>query len=184
MNLSHIRTKRLAALLAIATLTTALAACHSLRNVATDQEPAPAPTPTDEHPAAVVSTPEKPRELTVLNFSAVVEGASVNGQLRMASDSLIWLSVTKILELGRAMATPDSVWVSVPLASKYFAGNYTDLQRYTKRPVSFDDLQRIAASDNAEAQIEQLARQMGFDAKVRITRRQKVQRLTFPFTKQ
>ena len=172
--------RRLPHILALSALLATATACHTPRHVAT----APTPLPAEEAPAPTAPIDNEPRVLTVMNFNAVVEGATVNGQLRMASDSLIWMSVTKIVELGRAMATPDSVWVSVPLAGKHFAGNYTDLERHTKRPVCFATLQQIANADDAEAQIEELARQMGFDAKVRITRRQQVQRLTFPFTKQ
>lgn len=180
MTAPRISTARLLPTALLVALMATVASCRGVHPVADNQPPLPA----DEPPAPVIAPGCEPRTLTVVNFTAVVEGTSVNGQMRMASDSVIWMSMTKIVELGRAMATPDSVWVSVPLAGKYFAGNYTDLERYTKRPVGFDALQQIAVADDAEAQIEALARQMGFEAKVRITRRQQVQRLTFPFTKQ
>ncbi len=180
MTTTHTTPIRLMRTLAMVLLLTTFAACRSARHMTTDQPPLPA----DETASTVVTHSDEPRTLVVMNFNAVVEGTSVSGQLRLASDSLIWMSVTKIVELGRAMATPDSVWVNVPLAGKYFAGNYSDLERHTKRAVSFAALQQIATADDAEVQIEDLARQMGFDAKVRITRRQKVQRLTFPFSKQ
>lgn len=140
---------------------------------------------------AVVATPEAAtqpqepprRELTVTTFTAMVNGISATGQVRMAEDSVIWLSVTKLVELGRGLATQDSVWLSVPLADRYFAGSYADLQRITKRRLSYADLQAMVAADDAGEQIEALAAAMGYEAKVYITGRRKVERLTFPFRK-
>lgn len=179
MRLIYNPTMRLRHVLPMAALLLTMAACRTARPIVSDN----APTLPDQPAAEATDAATQPRELEVMTFTAVVEGTTVSGQLRMASDSIIWVSVNKIIELGRAMATVDSVWVNVPIAGKYFAGNYTDVERYSKQPVSFGALQQMARSDNAEQMIETLARQMGLDAKVRITRRQKVQRLTFPFTK-
>lgn len=158
-----------------------LAACHTTKPVAERQQP------TDTTPVQPTATPlpapTAPRELTVINFNAVVEGTSMTGQLRMANDSIIWLSLTKIIELGRAIATPDSVFINIPIAGKHFAGNYTDVEHIAKQPVSFAALQQMATANDAEQQIEQLAQRMGLSAKVQITRRQKAQRLTFPFSR-
>lgn len=154
-----------------------MAGCHTLRPVAVHPEKS------DTIATELTDTPDAPRELSVITFTAIVDGASVNGQLRMATDSLMWVSVTKIIELGRAIATPDSVWVNVPLAGRYYRGTYADLSHRLKRPVTFQMLQDIATDDNAEQQIAELASQLGFTASVRITRRQKVERLTFPFAR-
>ena len=133
-------------------------------------------------PASVAEQPEPPRrELTVTTFTAMVNGISASGQLRMAEDSVIWLNVTKLVELGRGLATKDSVWLSVPLADRYFAGTYADLQRLTKRRITYADLQAMVKADDAEEQIEALAASLGYEAKVYITARRKVERLTFPF---
>ena len=135
-------------------------------------------------PVSVAEQPEPPRrELTVTTFTAMVNGISASGQLRMAEDSVIWLNVTKLVELGRGLATKDSVWLSVPLADRYFAGTYADLQRLTKRRITYADLQAMVKADDAEEQIEALAASLGYEAKVYITARRKVERLTFPFRK-
>ncbi len=142
--------------------------------------------------AAPSSQPEAvaegtPRECMVMNFTAEAEGLSFNGQLRVAKDSLMWMNGSKILEIGRALASPDSVWVSVPLMQRYFAGTYADLRRATSVNVTFDELQRIAFSDEEEMarKISQIARRMGYaDVKVKVTSRQRVEKLTFPFRKQ
>ena len=46
------------------------------------------------------------------NFSCSVQGITVNGQIRMAKDSVVWLSINKIVELGRAKLTPNRVQFS------------------------------------------------------------------------
>lgn len=121
------------------------------------------------------------RELTAMNFTATVDGMSVSGQVRQASDSIIWVTVSKFFELGRAKATVDSVWVSVPLAGRRFAGTYAEASRVAKREVSFEALQGILGAPDAERQIEALAATLGLEATVRLGRRQKMETLTFPF---
>ena len=132
-----------------------------------------------------VAAPAAPqRELTVTTFTAIVNGISASGQMRVAEDSVLWVSVNKLVELGRAMATQDSVWVTVNFGDRHFAGTYDDLQRLTKRYITFDDLMAVAMADDAGEQINSLAASLGFDATVYITGRRKVNRLTFPFKKQ
>ena len=147
--------------------------CRSTRQAATTTAP------------ATVAAPAAPqRQLTVITFSAIVNGFSASGQMRVAEDSVLWVSVNKLVELGRAMATQDSVWVTVNFGDRHFAGTYDDLQRLTKRYITFDDLMAVAMADDAGEQISSLAASLGFDATVYITGRRKVNRLTFPFKKQ
>lgn len=141
------------------------------------------PTVVETTPSADTTAVVKPRVYTVVNFNATVEGVSANGQLRVAEDSVMWISVNKLIELGRAMATPDSVWVNAPLFDKRFSGTYAELARVAKKNVSFKQLQEIAMSDDAEARLQRLAAQMGFNATVRITSRKNETSLRFPFQK-
>lgn len=147
-----------------------LAGCRSTRQVVS--------TP----PEAAAKPQELPRrELTVTSFTAIVNGISASGQVRMAEDSVIWVNVTKLVELGRGLATKDSVWLSVPLADRHFAGSYDDLQRITHRRLTYADLQAMVKADDAGEQIEALAASLGYEAKVYITARRKVEKLTFPY---
>ncbi len=182
MSLAHTARTRCMLVVTMVTMVVALAGCRSARHAAVTNQPQQPDTTIV--PPTLPDVPSQPRQLSVISFTAIVEGTSVSGQVRIAHDSLIWLSVTKIIELGRAMATPDSVWVTVPIANKRFAGNYHDVERHSKQPVNFAMLQEIATADDAEERIEAMARTMGLTAKVRITKRQQVQRLTFPFQKQ
>ena len=158
-------------LLLLAAATLLATACHSLRKPAT-QQPEPQP----------VEAPAAPR-YSLVAFAGTVEGLSVSGQVRMAQDSVIWCSVSKLFEVGRAMATPDSLWVRAPLVGINERGTYAALKRRFGVATSFDDLQEILLSDDAEQRIAALAKKLGYKASVRITRREQVDRLTFPFQK-
>ncbi len=133
----------------------------------------------------VSSTPQQAErhDYTVMTFTGTVDGMSVSGQVRMDRDKVIWCSVSKFIEVGRAMATPDSVWVKAPLLGQDRRGNYNDLSRVAKAPLTFADLQGILESDDAERRIEELARRLDITMQVRITRREKVENLSFPFNK-
>lgn len=159
--------KRPLALAALALLLLTLAGCRSSRQA-----------------AGTASTPEQRREYTVMTFSATADGISVNGQVRMARDSVIWVSVNKFIEVGRALATTDSIWVRSMLLPQPMAGDYRDLKRKAKLDLSFDDLQAILLADDAERRIAALAKRMGYDATVKITRRENPSSLTFPFKKE
>ena len=134
-------------------------------------------------PATVAAPAGPQRQLTVITFSAIVNGFSASGQMRVAEDSVLWVSVNKLVELGRAMATPDSVWVTTTFGDHNFAGSYDDLQRLTKRRITFDEMQAMAMADDAGEQISQLAASLGLNATVYVTGRRKVNKLAFPFKK-
>lgn len=123
------------------------------------------------------------REYYTMNFSGEADGIGFSGQLRMAKDSVIWCNFSKIIDLGRALATPDSVWVRIPLLGNNHAGDYGMVKRLTGVSTSFAELQAIVLSDNAEEEIRRLAQRMGHDVKVRIKKRERVTSLTFPFNK-
>ena len=152
-----------------------LAGCHCSRRTA--QRPAPA-----EPDKAAVTAPQH-RVYTVVMFTGEAEGLSVAGQLRVAQDSVMWLSINKIFEVGRALATQDSLFLRAPLLGYDIVATYPDLRQRLKRDVSYADLQAIALSENAEEQIAALALQLGFDVKVHITERRSVEHLTFPYPK-
>lgn len=155
-----------------------MAGCHVTRKAT---EPTPATTAQPEESPEPVSAPH--RTYTVMNFTGEAEGITVAGQLRVAEDSAMWMSMTKIIEVGRALATQDSLFLRAPMLGYDVATDYAALSRRLKRKVTYDDLQAIALSDNAEEQIARLAQQMGFSVTIRITRRRQVESLSFPFPK-
>lgn len=143
-----------------------VAGCHSSRNIGTS------PTPREQE-----------HDYTVMTFTGTANGLSVSGQVRMDRDRVIWCSVNKFIEMGRAMATPDSVWVRIPLMNRYEQKDYNDLSRMAGMPLSFGYLQETLESPDAEQRITTLAKRFGLDIQIRITRKEKAETLTFPFTK-
>lgn len=155
-----------------------LAGCRSVRPSASQPEIDSVPQP---QPEIVEPTPK--RSYTVMNFSGEVEGVSVNGQLRLAEDSVIWLSVNKVIELGRALATPDSLFLRAPMMGRDEAIDYPALQRLTGRNITFDDLQQTVLADDASERIARLAASLGASAHLTINERRQVEYLSFPFPK-
>lgn len=149
------------------------AGCHGSRKVVQTTPP---------EPPATVTVPAH-CEYTAINFTGAAQGMSVNGQLRVAKDSAMWLSMTKIVEVARALATRDSVWLRAPMLGFDTVTDYQTLSRKLHRRITYDDLQAIALDPNAEERIVELARLLGFDASVRFTQRRRPESLTFPFPK-
>lgn len=63
------------------------------------------------------------------NFSCTVDGFALNGQIRMVHDSCIWISVNKIIEVGRVMITPTRVSGYSRIMGKYYDGSYEDVRK-------------------------------------------------------
>jgi hypothetical protein len=75
------------------------------------------------------------------------EKYSVNLNVRMRKDSVIWLQAS-VLGLGvRALITPDSVQVLNMLEKTYYAGNFDYLQRQFNVPITFTQLQSLLLGD-------------------------------------
>lgn len=166
---TKMKSTRTPLLLTLALLALAATGCRSTRTAA----PTPAP----------VAVEEAKPDYTIITFTGVVEGIGVNGQVRMEKGKVIWGSVSKVVELGRAMATTDSIWVRMPLMGRNQEGDYRDLERLSGSRITFGDLEDILLSDNAEERIAALGKKMGLTVQVKITRREKAERLTFPFNK-
>lgn len=79
--------------------------------------------------------------------SAMGKAGTFTLNVRMAKDSVIWMSISPALgvEAARVLLTPDSVQVmSKLLGSRFvFQGNYTQLEDAVQAPVSFDLLQDL-----------------------------------------
>lgn len=156
-----------------------LAGCRSGREVTSTPTPVTDTTVTD----TPRTTPQPTRTYTVMNFTAEVEGVSVSGQLRIAQDSAMWMSVQKFIEVGRGLATTDSLFLRSAFLGHDDAIDYPALRRRIGRKVTFADLQQAALADDAEERIARLANQLGINATIRITRRQQVSHLSMPYDK-
>ena len=158
-------------------LALAAASCRSHRDAA-HTRPAThtaGTTPTDpDSPPAYV-----PKYYTS-NFTCTTQGITAKGQLRMQPDSVLWAYASKVIELGRARLTQDSVVVYVKVTNRCFRGTYMDLYHRYKYRTSFDEVVKMVTADDAEQQIAALLRSMNLDATVSLEPWQQADRLTFP----
>src|ERR1035437_11040139 len=69
---------------------------------------------------------------------------SLNGQIRIRKDSVIWLSFSPALgiEVFRMMLTQDSVKFINRMNNSFFAGDYNYVNRYLHTNIDFDILDR------------------------------------------
>lgn len=86
------------------------------------------------------------------NFTAKVEGLNItlNGQVRIKHDSVIWLTLSKVVEIGRAKLTQDSVFVFLKIQNKYFAGSYVDLAKTVGMDFNYQAVQAMLLGNEME----------------------------------
>lgn len=175
MRITHHLLPLMAILLLLAT------GCRSHKEAAST----PKPNTTTHTPATptvidTLTTPTYSPHYYTANFTASAQGYSANGQLRIQSDSIIWLSASKVIELARARFTPDSAIIYAKVLGRAFQGSYVDLYRRFKYRTSFDELYRLVMSDDAEAQLSAIIATLGLDATVRLDPIKEVDKLSFP----
>ena len=153
--------------LATALLALALTGCHIQREAAHGTPTTPA-------------DPANPPTYYTTNFTCTTQDITANGQMRLQPDSVLWASVTKIIELGRARLTRDSVVVYVKMTNSCFRGNYIDLYHRFGYRTSFDEVVKMATADDAEQQIAALMKALSVDATVTMEPWKQVSALTFP----
>ena len=95
----------------------------------------------------------------------------------MQPDSVLWAYASKIIELGRARLTKDSVVVYVKITNSCFRGTYIDLYRRFGYRTSFDEVVKMATADDAEQQISSLMKSLNLDATVSLEPWQQSERL-------
>ncbi len=116
------------------------------------------------------------------NFTASSQGLTANGQLRIQSDSIIWLSASKVVELARCRFTPDSAIIYAKVMGSAFQGTYIDLNKRFHYRTSFDELYRLLRSDDAEAQLSAIIATLGIDATIQLGPLKEVDHLNFPMS--
>jgi len=144
---------RLPIIVSLTALLLLAAACCPQRHLAEGPEPV---------------QPQRARPCRTANFSCAIEGTTVSGQLRLAEDSILWATASKIIELGRATATPDSVIVYAKAVGRCYRGTYDDLYRRFHYRTSFSELQAIVTAPDADEQLQALARRFGIAAEFHI----------------
>lgn len=93
-------------------------------------------------PSQAESGEASPRVCFAANFHCEMSNVQLSGMLRMQEDSVLWVSVSKVIELGRARFTPDSVLVYARATQQYLRGDYNDAYKVSGYRVDFEHLQR------------------------------------------
>ena len=158
--------------------------CRSHKEASRPSVPAPGTAPADSAPSVVVdeTVPTYIPHYYTANFSGTAQGYTANGQIRIQSDSIIWISGSKVVELARAQFTPDSAIIYAKILNRCFKGTYLDLYRRFHYRTSFDELYRMLLSDDADAQLSAIISQFGLEATLHIDPLKEVDRLNFPMS--
>lgn len=77
------------------------------------------------------------------NFQYELNNIKLSGMLRMQEDSILWISINKIVELGRIKFTCDSIALYARFTQQYFCGDYTSARLLSGYSISFDQLQKV-----------------------------------------
>lgn len=80
-----------------------------------------------------------------VNFMQDDEAQNLVVNMRMQSDSLIWMNATALLgiEVARALITPDSIWFINRLKRTYYQKSFQEIAEWIGVPVNFRMLQNL-----------------------------------------
>lgn len=133
MNTPRKKSRKIAIALLAAMMVIAVASCRSAKQIADSgrggEETGATEEPAVRHEERLDTIQNAAYRYYSSNFSCEVDGISVNGQIRIVHDSAIWVSVNKIIEVGRLLLTPTRVQGYVKLANKYIDCDYATLTK-------------------------------------------------------
>lgn len=165
----------LAMLLAIS----AMVGCHKrevIESVNADSIQAVIEAPKDEAPQFHYMTS---------SISCQALGYNVSGQVRVCRDSVIWVSVSKFIELGRAKLTPDSIYVYAKVNNSYYGCPYGYLKSRFGVDVDYKSIQGMlvekAQKPDGSQTIPIRSKELNTDVVVRFSNVAWPQVLSFPF---
>lgn len=129
-----------------------LAGCRShraaVRHDRAQRDTTATTTPTTEaHPERLDTLMNANYSTLSANFECKVRGIDVSGQLRMGKDEIVWVSISKIIELGRAQLTPSRVQAYIKLAGKKYDLSYADIKRQWGIDADFATLQALLTAN-------------------------------------
>ena len=86
------------------------------------------------------------------NFTAKPDGFNItlNGQLRIKHDSIIWITLSKMVEIGRAKLTQDSIFVFLKIQNRYFAASYADLYKAIGVDINYQTVQALLLGNDTK----------------------------------
>jgi hypothetical protein len=86
--------------------------------------------------------------VSILDYNTKKEIQSVNAAFVNRKDSIIHITISKIIELVRVVLTPDSVKYIEHLSSTYYSGDYSFLNKIIGFSVNFKMIQAIFTGDD------------------------------------
>ena len=132
-----------------------------------------------------VITPVQPPKLCVAaTFDCSFDGIKASGLLRMKEDSVIWISVSKFIELGRMSLTPEEAVGYLKLQNRYFKGSYDVIAKRTGYKTDFATLQGLIlealASDDKKLVVPINTKQLKGTLKVTFKKVEREETLSYP----
>jgi hypothetical protein len=86
--------------------------------------------------------------VAILDYNTKKEIQSVSAFYVNRKDSIIYITVSKLIELARIVLTPDSVKYIEHLSSTYYSGDYSFINKMVGFNVNFKFLQAIFAGED------------------------------------
>jgi len=86
--------------------------------------------------------------ISILDYNIKKETQSVSAFFVNRKDSIIYITVSKIIEIARIVLTPDSVKYVEHLSSTYYSGDYSFLNKLIGFTVNFKMIQAIFTGDD------------------------------------
>jgi len=121
--------------------------CRSRKDIPTQ------PQPSVEKPDIQREEPQKPLTFhtATANFTCSVNGINANGQLRMQRDSIIWIALNKIIQLGQVVVTQDSVLGYISPYNQYIRMSMKEVKQ--QYGVDYDMIQRALQGEEVSTNI-------------------------------
>ncbi|MBQ2508956.1 MAG: DUF4292 domain-containing protein [Bacteroidales bacterium] len=101
----------------------------------------------------VATTPKYPFQTLSANLVVTAGDYNVNAQLRMLNDSIIWLTVSKFIELARVYITPDSVKAYIKPTNDYIRCSMEDFKKQYAVDIDFATLQDILLGEAVRTRV-------------------------------
>ena len=80
-----------------------------------------------------------------------VQNWQLGGQIRISRDSAIWISINKLIELGRVLVTTDSVKVYIKVNNSQLTASFNDIKNLFGLDIDYYTLQSIIVGDMPSA---------------------------------
>lgn len=117
-------------------------------------------------------------------FTCTIFNHNANGQIRMQSDSLIWVSLNKFIELGRLQLTTDTITLYTKFNNSYYKGTYPEVEQQFDFHTNYYSLQDLiitaVQSDSTTFTLPVRSNVINTDIRIQLNKIKYPEQLTFP----